>query len=253
MDPHSTDDVNACAELLARNDPNRLRAVMACPRDLRSPLFALFAMNCEIAQAPWASQEPIICEMRLQWWFDALDDIASGKTVTTHPALSILCTLLNPAHARNFQNLVSARRWDIYRDPFDTLHAHHLYIRQTSGILYETAAALLHSNCTTQAYYMGTAIGAANFLNALPALERAGKIPMIDGRPTAIRDFATWGHTRIPKRLDRAARLACLSGYTAKTTLKQVQSNPSVLGDIRPSENPMIDRMRFLKFALIGP
>ena len=253
MDAHSTDDINACAELLARNDPSRFRAVMACPRDQRAPLFALFAMNCEIAQAPWASQEPMICEMRLQWWFDALDDIASGKNITTHPALSVLCTVLNPDQASNLQNLISARRWDIYRDPFDTLTDHHLYICQTSGILYETAAMLLQSNDKKQAYDMGTAIGAANFLNALTALERAGKIPMTDGRPAAIRDFATWALTQIPQRLDRAARLACLSGYTSKTRLKQIQSNPTSVGENLPRENPIIDRLRFLKFALIGP
>ncbi len=253
MTPYAPDDINACAEHLARADPNRFRAVMACPVHHRAPLFALFAMNSEIAQAPWASQEPMICEMRLQWWFDALDDIALGKSVTTHPALSILSLALDPALARRLQTLVTARRWDIYRDPFDTLHDHHTYIRETSGILFETAATLLRTNDPKRACDMGTAIGAANFLIALPALERAGKIPMTDGRPAAIRDFANWGQSQIPKHLDRAGRLACLSGYDAKFTLKRIASDPNVVGDAPPPQNPLLDRLKFLKFALIGP
>lgn len=253
MTPYSPDDINACAENLTRTDPNRFRAVMACPSHHRAPLFALFAMNSEIAQAPWASQEPMICEMRLQWWFDALEDIAAAKHVTTHPALSILSTALTPDLARALQTLVTARRWDIYRDPFDTLADHHAYIQHTSGVLYQTAAALIRSNTPKQAYDMGTAIGVANFLNALPALERAGKIPMTDGRPAALRDFARWGQTQIPNNLDRAARLACLSGYNTTRTLKRVYSNPAMIGDQMPPQNPIIDRLTFLKFAILGP
>jgi len=253
MTSYTRDDINACAEKLERIDPNRCRSVLACPAALRAPLFALFAMNSEIAQAPWASQEPMICEMRLQWWFDALDDIAAAKPVTTHPALTILSATLTPQLARDLQALVNARRWDIYAEPFDTLQDHHNYIQQTSGILYQTAATLLSSKTQKQSYDMGTAIGVANFLNALPALERAGKIPMTDGRPDAIRDFALWGQTHIPKRLDRAARLACLSGYNTFKTLKRVQSNPALIGENAPLENPIFDRLSFVKFAFLGP
>ena len=43
-------------------------------------LFALFAFNLEVARAPWVTQQPMIAEMRLQWWCDALDEIAFAKS-----------------------------------------------------------------------------------------------------------------------------------------------------------------------------
>ena len=48
-----SEDVIACAKLVERGDPLRLRAVMAAPSDLRPALFTLFAFNLEVARAPW--------------------------------------------------------------------------------------------------------------------------------------------------------------------------------------------------------
>ena len=67
-----SDDISACARLLERGDAARFRAVMAAPAPLRPKLFAIFAFNLEVARAPWVTQEPMIAEMRLQWWQDAL-------------------------------------------------------------------------------------------------------------------------------------------------------------------------------------
>ncbi|MBT6544979.1 MAG: squalene/phytoene synthase family protein, partial [Rhodobacteraceae bacterium] len=69
-------DLNACAALVERGDPARFLAVMAAPVQAREVLFVLFAFNLEVARAPWVTQQPMIAEMRLQWWCDALDEIA---------------------------------------------------------------------------------------------------------------------------------------------------------------------------------
>ena len=73
-----SEDVIACAKLVERGDPLRFRAVMAAPSDLRPALFTLFAFNLEVARAPWVTKEAMIAEMRLQWWHDALGEIANG-------------------------------------------------------------------------------------------------------------------------------------------------------------------------------
>ncbi|MGB3250003.1 MAG: squalene/phytoene synthase family protein, partial [Tabrizicola sp.] len=70
--------VAACAGLVQRGDPDRFRAVMAAPVEARAQLFPLYAFNLEVARAPWVTQEPLIAEMRLQWWRDVVENAASG-------------------------------------------------------------------------------------------------------------------------------------------------------------------------------
>ncbi|MDZ4135714.1 MAG: squalene/phytoene synthase family protein, partial [Paracoccaceae bacterium] len=64
--------LQACADLLERGDPDRFAAILAAPPSARGALLAIHATNLEIARAPWASSEPMLAEMRLQWWQDAL-------------------------------------------------------------------------------------------------------------------------------------------------------------------------------------
>ncbi|MCB1311397.1 MAG: squalene/phytoene synthase family protein, partial [Sedimentitalea sp.] len=65
-------DLDACAGLVQRGDLERFMATMAAPVAARRVLFPLYAFNLEVARAPWVTQEPVIAEMRLQWWRDAL-------------------------------------------------------------------------------------------------------------------------------------------------------------------------------------
>ena len=58
-------DLMACAELVQRADPDRFMAAMAAPVAARRVLFPLYALNVEIARAPWVTQEAMIAEMRL--------------------------------------------------------------------------------------------------------------------------------------------------------------------------------------------
>ena len=77
-------DLTACAALVEKADPDRFRAAMAAPVAARAVLFPLYALNVEVTRAPWVTQEPMLAEMRLQWWRDALQEIADGGPVRRH-------------------------------------------------------------------------------------------------------------------------------------------------------------------------
>ena len=64
--------VDACAALVERGDPDRFAATMAAPVAARAQLWPLYAFNLEVARAPWVTKEPMIAEMRLQWWRDVV-------------------------------------------------------------------------------------------------------------------------------------------------------------------------------------
>ena len=74
-----SDPIQACAELVARGDPVRFRATMAAPLAVRKALFPLYALNLEVARAPWLTEEPMIAEMRLQFWRDVVEEAGAGN------------------------------------------------------------------------------------------------------------------------------------------------------------------------------
>ena len=70
---------DACAELVRRGDPDRFLSAMTAPPELRGRLMILYAFNLEVARAPWVASEPMLAEMRLQWWADAIAEIFEGR------------------------------------------------------------------------------------------------------------------------------------------------------------------------------
>ncbi|MEM9576164.1 MAG: squalene/phytoene synthase family protein [Pseudomonadota bacterium] len=234
-------DLTACAALVEKVDPERFAAAMASPVVARRVLFPLYAFNVEVARAPWVTQEPMIAEMRLQWWRDALEEIASGQTVRRHEVVTPLAAILTPADAHALDRLVGARRWDIYKDAFED-HAHFdSYLEATAGELMAVAARALAPDIETAALTkvraIGRATGLARFLQAVPALEAQQRVPMVDGRAAALKALAEEalvhcaGPGRLRRELPPAARPAMTEAYLARDILRQVVQSPGRVGD----------------------
>ncbi|ESW62088.1 MAG: phytoene synthase, partial [Rhodobacter sp. CACIA14H1] len=113
--------IDACAALVERGDPDRFAAVMAAPVAARGRLFVLYAFNLEVARAPWVTKEPMIAEMRLQWWRDVVAEAAAGRPARAHEVAGPLAALLREAGlpVEVLDRLVEARRWDVYREAFE--------------------------------------------------------------------------------------------------------------------------------------
>lgn len=237
------DDIKACAGLVERGDPDRFRTVMAAPVTARPILFALYAFNIEVAKAPWVTQEPMIAEMRLQWWRDVLEEISIGKTPRRHEVVTPLSKILTPDDARRLDELVAIRRWDIYKDAFEDVDHFARYIEQTSGHLMFTAAQRLGPCDESVVREVAYAAGLATWFQAVPRLEEAKRIPMVDGRSEAIQELAQTALDRLTSArklrgaVSKAARPALWPAIGAGNVLKQVIRNPNIVADgaIQPS------------------
>ena len=98
------EDVKFCASLLQKSDPQRFRSIMAAPEKLRPYYFVIFAFNVEISRAPYITKEPMIAEIRLQWWLDVLDEIIGEIAVRKHSVatpLSKYCLLYTSPSPRD--------------------------------------------------------------------------------------------------------------------------------------------------------
>ncbi|WP_146588047.1 squalene/phytoene synthase family protein [Puniceibacterium confluentis] len=223
------DDVIACAKTVERADPERFAAVMAAPLAARARLFPLYAFNVEAARAPWVTQESMIAEMRLQWWRDALEEIGSGRPARRHEVVSPLAGVLDAEGAALLVQSLEARRWDIYRDPFEDQAHLERYIEQTGGHLMLVAARLLGARQRAAALDLGYAAGLAAFLRAVPELESRGRVPLVDGRPEAVAALARGGLARLARaRAQRAdvPTAAALAAWQAGPLLRLAVAQP---------------------------
>lgn len=225
-------DFTACAALVEKGDPVRFRAGMAAPVAARAVLFPLYAFNLEVARAPWVTQEPMIARMRLQWWHDALAEIAAGGLVRRHEVVTPLALAIRAEDVAVLDRLVAVRDRDVEGDPFDDEAALWAYLEATTGGLIEVAARRLGGGVALAAA-AGRALGMANWLMAMPALEAAGRQPLPDGRAetvarlagealAALREVrAGWSSVPVPAR----GAFYPLAGVGA--VLRRAQAQPS--------------------------
>jgi len=218
----------ALLDPLRGGDPDRFLAVMAAPPRARPVLAALYAFNLEVARAPWVTGEPMIAEMRLQWWRDALEEIAAAGPVRAHPVTGALAAVLDAEGSEALDRLVAARRFDIYRDAHASEAAFEAYLDATAGGLHWTAARLLGARAEDDVRAVARASGLANLLLAIPALEAAGRKPLVDGRPEAVSRLAAGALDRLKAaRPDRAARPALLATWRAGGILARAARDPA--------------------------
>src|SRR3954453_14228945 len=107
-----------CADIVRAADRDRYLADLFAPEAARPHLFALHAFNSEVSRVRDSVKEPMLGEIRLQWWHDALHGDAGGPPVATALNAAIAkCSL--PPDA--FDTLLEARKFDLYDDPMPSL------------------------------------------------------------------------------------------------------------------------------------
>jgi hypothetical protein len=245
--------LDACAQLVQRGDPDRFATVLAAPVDDRARLLPLYAFNVEVTRAPWVTAEAPIAEMRLQWWRDALDEIAAGGPVRRHEVATPLAEVIDAEGAALLGRLVAARRWDIYSDPFED-EAHFAgYLDATAGGLMWTAARVLGGGGEQALRDVGWAQGLAAFLRAIPELEARGRRPLVDGRAEAVAALAREGGNRLRAGLAAGARgpatwPACETG----ALLGLAARDPARVADGALALSEFRKRARLARSALTG-
>ena len=221
--------LEACAEIVQRGDPDRFAAVMAAPTAARARLFPLYAFNLEVARAPWVSKEPIIGEMRLQWWRDVVAEPAPRAHEVAGPFHALIQEAALPLAV--IDRLIEARIHDVYGEPFADVAAFDAYLDDTAGGLMWLAAKACGGTDESAARALGWAMGLANYLRAVPELEARGRQPLPDGRVEAVQALAKDGLQRLATAKGRVPVPAALAAWQARGLLRQVVANPAVVAN----------------------
>lgn len=125
------------------SDGERALALSYAPVQARAGLAALLALDDTLAGLVRAHRDPLVAEMRLTWWFEALGAL-DERAPPAQPVLEALASDVLPAGVRGATLAASVDGWEALLDPapLDTgrLTA---YAEGRGGVLFAAAARVL--------------------------------------------------------------------------------------------------------------
>jgi phytoene synthase len=169
--------LSPCAATVRRADYDRYLAALFAPAAARERLWALYAFNHEIAKVRETVSEPMIGQIRLQWWREALDGIYAGAP-RKHMVVEALAAAVSasPPDRADFEALIDAREFDLAGRAPATLAALEAYAEASASRLLYLAAALLGARAEeTRAALrpLGIAWALTGLIRAVPFHARA--------------------------------------------------------------------------------
>lgn len=153
-------------------DRDRYLAALFAPADRPAALFALYAFNIEIAGVREAVSEPMLGEIRLQWWREAIDGIYAGAPRRHAVALALSEAVAAHRLPRaEFDAMIDARGFDLEDTAPGTLAELEHYAAGTSASLCRLAFCALGADgddAAEAAHRAGIAWALTGLLRAVP-------------------------------------------------------------------------------------
>ncbi len=167
---------SACEEIVRWRDPDRYFSALFAPASKRYFLFAFYAFNYELARIAETAREPMLADIRLAWWREAVEGARTGQP-RDHPVVRALAETLaaNELPAAWFERLIEARAFDASADKFADMAALEAYADATSGNLMRLAARVLGAEADSLAREAGIATALAGLLRSIPFHAARGK------------------------------------------------------------------------------
>lgn len=160
-----------CEDTVRQHDPDRYFASLFAPPARRKLLFALYAFNYEISRVAETVREPMMAEIRLQWWREAAEGAQAGNP-RAHPVAMALAELFAQSDVplRMFDALIDARALDAGAELFADMAALEAYADASSGGVMRIAARLLGAGemLDETARAAGIGFGLTGLLRAIP-------------------------------------------------------------------------------------
>lgn len=173
----------ALAAAAREGEPDRYLAALLAPAPIRADLVALAAALAEIRRIPQLVRDPMMGEIRLQWWRDAFTALAN-REATGNPVADRLGEAMR-RHALPgpvLQALTEARAFDLYSDPMPDRAALAGYLARTEGAAFALGLAVAgvadRGEVSRVGEAAGQAYGLARLLTQLPEWLAAGRMPI---------------------------------------------------------------------------
>ena len=154
--------------------------MLFAPAAGREALFALYAFNYEIARVRESVTQPMLGQIRLQWWRENIAAAFEGGAIRHHPVMEPLAATIREFGLTrdHFDRLIDARETDLADEPAASLSALENYAEGSSSQLIYLALEVLGARgpaATEAGLHVGIAYSLAGLLRAMPFHARAGR------------------------------------------------------------------------------
>ncbi|MBY6241927.1 squalene/phytoene synthase family protein [Methylosinus sp. Sm6] len=179
-DAELAENYRRCEELVREQDVDLWLSCLFAPAAARPHLHAIGAFAVEIASVRAKTSQPLLGEMRLRWWYDALE--AAGEPgageesggARAHPVADALIDTLQRRSIppEDVIRLLEAHVFDLYDEPMESMEALETYSDNVFGApMRWRAAAIDAEDAARQEEALrlaGRAVGLAFVLRSLP-------------------------------------------------------------------------------------
>lgn len=166
-------DLSYCGQEVRRHDHDRFLTVLFAPAERREALYALFAFNLEVAKTREVVSEPLIGQMRLQWWRDMVGAAYGEGKVPVHAVAEPLAAAVRDHGLTRdlLDSLIDARERDLDEEPMPDMASLVAYAEATAAPLVRSALEVLgvrDAAAHKAAGHVGAAFALAGVLRAVP-------------------------------------------------------------------------------------
>lgn len=121
-----------CRDLVRDTANDAYVTSLFAPAERRAALWAVHAFNHEIAKTREMVSEPMLGEIRLQWWAEAVDELYKGSPRQHQVVAALSDTVGEFRLAREpFETLIAGRRRDLAEESFANVDELFAYIGET--------------------------------------------------------------------------------------------------------------------------
>jgi phytoene synthase len=178
--PGAPKGLSPVAALVRRHDRDRYQTALFAPADRREALFALYAFNYEIARVREAVTQPMLGQIRLQWWREAVAAAYAGVQPRYHVVAEPLAAVVRDfgPSREHFERMIDTRERDLADEPPAILAALEDYAEGTSAtLLYLVLEVLgaIEPSTAAAAREVGIGYALTGLLRAIPFHARTGR------------------------------------------------------------------------------
>ncbi len=137
--PVESASIAQCKALVRARDEDRWLSACYAPQPVRWRLFALYALSLELERIPEVVSEPLLGDIRFQWWRDSLAEIAKGARPRAHPAVEAAAEMGIVAAAGAEIDAALDAYARLLDQPFASLEGFSAWCRRAEGSLARAA------------------------------------------------------------------------------------------------------------------
>lgn len=171
--------LSPCGTLLHQGDKARFLTALFAPAAVREDLFALYAFNLEVAKTKETVSEPLLGQIRLQWWRETLAELYAGQPPRQHEVVVPLAAAIerHGLPQARFLDLIDGRERDLDVPPPATEAAFTAYVAATGGQLGWLAGMICGAD-PAQAAAAARAYATVGLLIGLPRRAQLGRVDL---------------------------------------------------------------------------